>query len=479
MGACPPTAPPVAAAPRGRRLAPRAGAVHAGARVRGAGHRRRARGTDAAPRRPLALQFELRRRVPRRPGEWQGPRDEPARRATSVDRLAVRPVTRGARGGVDQGGAHLAEHGLPGHGGRLRPRAVAVVRAVRAAEGQHAGRLPGLRVRVDHPRRVREPAAVGAARRGRATRHRARRVGCDARGAVRGTASVVLDAALDPDGDLDLAPRLVFGRDDERSADPRRRQRAADRRPRPLPVRPRRGHRSSSPRSQRPSPPPSGPRSRSRARCRCPRPTCPSSSARTSMPSPGRSRWRAATAASTPPPAPPAALVLDARFEPGDVLRLAWRWEHADGRTRPVEASVAVAADDPELDDDLVARVDDELGWVPLDAVDPARRRRRRVHGRAAAAARAPRRAQRPAHRRHGRAARLPRGHRRARRSPSPPSRRSSPTGSTSAWSSRSTAGSMPFTPLFTALAKGQKGCSSSTRATSRSTSPCSRRCAS
>ena len=55
--------------------------------------------TDAAPRRPLALQFELRRRVPRRSGEWQGPRDEPARRATSVDRLAVRPVTAGARGG--------------------------------------------------------------------------------------------------------------------------------------------------------------------------------------------------------------------------------------------------------------------------------------------------------------------------------------------------------------------------------------------
>ena len=71
----------------------------------------------------------------------------------------------------------------------------------------------------------------------------------------------------------------------------------------------------------------------------------------------------------TPPPAPPAALVLDARFEPGDVLRLAWRWEHADGRTSPVEASVAVAADDPELDDDLLARVDDELGWVPLEAV--------------------------------------------------------------------------------------------------------------
>ena len=87
------------------------------------------------------------------------------------------------------------------------------------------------------------------------------------------------------------------------------------------------------------------------------------------MPSPDPSRSTSRDGSFTPPPAPPAALVLDARFEPGDVLRLAWRWEHADGRTSPVEASVAAAAADPELDDDLLARVADELGWVPLDAV--------------------------------------------------------------------------------------------------------------
>ncbi len=46
----------------------------------------------------------------------------------------------------------------------------------------------------------------------------------------------------------------------------------------------------------------------------------------------------------TPPPAPLATLVLDARFEPHDVLRLAWHWEYADGRTSPVEASAADAA---------------------------------------------------------------------------------------------------------------------------------------
>lgn len=83
----------------------------------------------------------------------------------------------------------------------------------------------------------------------------------------------------------------------------------------------------------------------------------------------------------TPPPPVPAELVLDLRFEPHDVLRLAWHWHHADGRvtsvgapagvdsSAAVAASIAVAADDPDLDDDLLARVADVLGWVPLDTV--------------------------------------------------------------------------------------------------------------
>jgi superfamily II DNA or RNA helicase len=53
----------------------------------------------AVPRRPLALQFELRRRVARARGTWSAARDEPARDAASVDRLIIRPVTAGARGG--------------------------------------------------------------------------------------------------------------------------------------------------------------------------------------------------------------------------------------------------------------------------------------------------------------------------------------------------------------------------------------------
>ena len=113
-----------------------------------------------------------------------------------------------------------------------------------------------------------------------------------------------------------------------------------------------------------------------------------------------------------PPPLPPATLVLSAAFEPHDVLRLDWHWQHADGRTSPVEASVAAAGADPELDDDLLARVVDELGWVPLEAVllrgiDAAEFTAERMPRLERLADR-----QRAAHRRHRRTARLPRGHR-------------------------------------------------------------------
>ncbi|WP_438354213.1 SNF2-related protein [Microbacterium sp. CJ88] len=53
----------------------------------------------AVERRPLALQFELRHRSTRRRGTWGASRDEPAKDAASVDRLVIRPVTAGARGG--------------------------------------------------------------------------------------------------------------------------------------------------------------------------------------------------------------------------------------------------------------------------------------------------------------------------------------------------------------------------------------------
>ena len=206
---------------------------------------------------------------------------------------------------------------------------------------------------------------------------------------VRGTAAVVLDAALDPGGDLDLVPRLVFegdggGGDLEGEGDGRERSgedgggRADDERSvggAPLgnvrqigvhglyrfdldagtiELAPLAASLTTAERAALAQP---------RA-VRVPAADVPEF-LRTHFHAVARSITVVSRDGSfTPPPAPPAALVLDARFEPGDVLRLAWRWEHADGRTSPVEASVAVAADDPELDDDLLARVDDELGWA-------------------------------------------------------------------------------------------------------------------
>lgn len=55
---------------------------------------------DQRPTRSLALQFELRHRAGRRDGRGTGARDETARDAASVDRLAVRPVTTGSRGWI-------------------------------------------------------------------------------------------------------------------------------------------------------------------------------------------------------------------------------------------------------------------------------------------------------------------------------------------------------------------------------------------
>ncbi|GLI27778.1 DNA helicase [Agromyces rhizosphaerae] len=49
--------------------------------------------------RELGLQFAPRHLLRRSSEQWQGPRDEPALDAASVDRIAVRPVARGARGG--------------------------------------------------------------------------------------------------------------------------------------------------------------------------------------------------------------------------------------------------------------------------------------------------------------------------------------------------------------------------------------------
>lgn len=78
---------------------------------------------EAPPRQPLALQFELRERIARRGGgPRQTARDEPATTEASVDRLAVRPVTRGARGGWIKANLTWQNVGFQGGAGGFDPR---------------------------------------------------------------------------------------------------------------------------------------------------------------------------------------------------------------------------------------------------------------------------------------------------------------------------------------------------------------------
>ncbi|HKH07761.1 MAG TPA: DEAD/DEAH box helicase [Agromyces sp.] len=76
---------------------------------------------DSSRKQPLALQFELRERVSRRTDRRQGSRDEPASSAASVDRLAIRPVTRGARGGWIKGTLTWQNVGFQGRAGGFDP----------------------------------------------------------------------------------------------------------------------------------------------------------------------------------------------------------------------------------------------------------------------------------------------------------------------------------------------------------------------
>lgn len=76
---------------------------------------------ETALRQPLALQFELHERVERR-GSRQAARTEAATSEASVDRLAVRPVTRGARGGWIKANLTWQNVGFQGRAGGFDPR---------------------------------------------------------------------------------------------------------------------------------------------------------------------------------------------------------------------------------------------------------------------------------------------------------------------------------------------------------------------
>ncbi|MGW4929738.1 SNF2-related protein [Agromyces sp. NPDC004153] len=318
----------------------------------------------AAPR-PLALQFELRRDVPRRPGEWQGRRDEPARRAASVDRLAVRPGTAGARGRWVKAGltwqniAYQASAGGFDHAQSRWFGQFALLKGGSTAVYQPSG---SEWIALDE---FESPLLW-------ALLAEARRLGIALAGStatptvvVHDAASVALDATIDDDGDLVLEPIVRMGE-------------AGDVRP-VQHVRLIGGHGlyrfdfDAGVLELAPLAAPLGPAA-SAALDEGRTVRVPAAEVAEFVRAHVHRLARSIAVVSrdgsfAPPAAPPATLVLDARHEPGDVLRLAWRWEHADGRTTVVDASVAASAEDPDLDDDLLARVADVLGWVPLDAV--------------------------------------------------------------------------------------------------------------
>ena len=78
-------------------------------------------GNDDAPAKPLALQFELRRRGNNAQLRQSSRHDETARDAASVDRLAIRPVTAGARGGWIKGQLTWQNVGYQGAAGGFEP----------------------------------------------------------------------------------------------------------------------------------------------------------------------------------------------------------------------------------------------------------------------------------------------------------------------------------------------------------------------
>ena len=149
--------------------------------------------------------------MPRRRGEWQGPRDEPARRATSVDRLAVRPVTAGARGGWIKAGLTWQNIAYQASAGGFDPVQSRWFAQFALLKGSSPGVYQAYGSEWITLDEFESPLLW-------ALLAEAGRLGIALAGSdvtpdviVRGPASVVLDASLDAGGDLELAPRLVFG----------------------------------------------------------------------------------------------------------------------------------------------------------------------------------------------------------------------------------------------------------------------------
>ncbi|GAA4048918.1 DEAD/DEAH box helicase [Agromyces indicus] len=287
-----------------------------------------------AGERPLGLQFELRRRVLRRPGQFQGARDEPARRAASVDRLGVRPVTRGSRGAWIKAGLTWQNIAYQGESGGYDPAQARWFAQFAALKGSPAGGIPtwgSELITVDEYASPLFWALLAEAR-----RLGVHLVGADATPDVRLAAAawVGLEATVDAEGALALVPTV----DVDGAASTVEHARAVgehgvyrfDFDTGVIELAPVAGGATSAQLALLGGAdvlhvPAADLDEFLRAHHRVLARTLP---------------IRSSDGSFAPPPAPPADLVLTATHAPAGSLRLAWAWDHGDGRTSPLAASV-------------------------------------------------------------------------------------------------------------------------------------------
>lgn len=324
-------------------------------------------GDQAAPaehERPLGLQFELRRRVIRRPGQFQGARDEPARRAASVDRLGVRPVTRGARGAWIKAGLTWQNIAYQGESGGYDPAQARWFAQFAALKGAPPGGIPtwgSELITVDEYASPLLWALLAEAR-----RLGIHLVGADATPDVRlaETAWVGLDAAVDDDGGLVLTPTVEL----DGVATP------GD----PVSAVGEHGvYRFDFDAGTIELAPVTGGLTPAQAALLRGADALRVSAAELDEFLGAHHRPLARTLPITsrdgsfrPPPVPPAELLLTATHEPGGSLRLAWGWDHGDGRLSPLTASadpVRFDGEPAEARAAVVAAARDVLGAFEAD----------------------------------------------------------------------------------------------------------------
>ncbi|MFK4728867.1 DEAD/DEAH box helicase [Agromyces mediolanus] len=319
---------------------------------------------------PLALQFELRHRLAQRPGQWRGPKDEPATRLAQLDRLAVRPMTRGARGAWVKQGLTWQNVAYQGEAGGYDPAHARWFAQFALLKGGNPGVYTPYGsewITIDeYESPVLWVLLAEAARLGIPL------VGGEATPTVRilSGAELGFDAAADDRG-LSLTPVVRFSGPRSPAV------------PAPLgAVRAvgrhgvyragfERGTIELAPFAEAPTAAQLALLDRPDA-VRVPQAELAEFTRTHYFALAQAVPVASADGSFEPPPAPPAELVLDLRYEAGDVVRAAWSWRFADGRLAAASADDAEDGEgrtDAERDPDLVARVIDVLGWVPFEAI--------------------------------------------------------------------------------------------------------------